>query len=78
MEIPSASFGQCDLQKVGKQGASPLDLNFELLTKVKMDSMTIKLNATHSHLQIRLAEIRFDLRQNVRSVKVTSSDAELC
>jgi len=37
-----------------------------------MDNFTIKLNATHSHLKIRLAEIRFDLRQTVRQVKVPS------
>lgn len=34
-----------------------LNLKFQ-----KMDNYTIKLNATHSHLKIRLAEIRFDLR----------------
>jgi hypothetical protein len=37
-----------------------------------MDSTTIKLNATHSHLQIRLAEIRFDRFQTIRQVKVNN------
>ena len=34
-----------------------------------MDSYFIKLDATHSHLKMRLAEIRFDLRSSVRQVK---------
>ena len=37
-----------------------------------MDSHTIKLNATHSHLKIRLAEIRFDRTQKVKDIKVVS------
>ena len=39
-----------------------------------MDNFTIKLNATHSSLKIRLAEIRFDLRNTVRQVKVQEID----
>ena len=35
-----------------------------------MDNYNIKLHATHSILKMRLAEIRFDLRQTIRSVKV--------
>jgi len=35
-----------------------------------MDSYYIKLDATHSHVKMRLAEIRFDIRQTVRSAKV--------
>ncbi len=31
-----------------------------------MDSYFIKLDATHSHVKMRLAEIRFDLRSTVR------------
>ena len=31
-----------------------------------MDSYSIKLNATHSILKMRLAEIRFDLRSTIR------------
>ena len=38
-----------------------------------MDNFTIKLNATHSSLKIRLAEIRFDLRQTIRQVKVSKA-----
>lgn len=38
-----------------------------------MDNFTIKLNATHSHIKIRLAELRFDLRQSIYSVKVSPS-----
>lgn len=34
-----------------------------------MDSYFIKLDATHSHLKMRLAEIRFDLRATVRQTK---------
>jgi tubulin-folding cofactor B len=34
-----------------------------------MDSYFIKLDATHSHLKMRLAEIRFDLRSTVRQTK---------
>lgn len=34
-----------------------------------MDNFVIKLHATHSQLQIRLAEIRFDLRDTIRKVK---------
>ena len=36
-----------------------------------MDNYIIKLNATHSQLKLRLAELRFDLRQTIRSVKET-------
>jgi hypothetical protein len=35
-----------------------------------MDSYYIKLNATHSQVKMRLAEIRFDLRNNIRQIKV--------
>lgn len=35
-----------------------------------MDSYYIKLNVTHSQIQLRLAEIRFDLRHTIRQVKV--------
>ena len=34
-----------------------------------MDSYFIKLDATHSHVKMRLAEIRFDLRSTVRQIK---------
>lgn len=42
------------------------------LSPLKMDSYFIKLDATHSHLKMRLAEIRFDLRSTIRQVKVSS------
>ena len=34
-----------------------------------VESYTIKLNATHSHMQMRLAEIRFDLTMSIMQVK---------
>ncbi len=34
-----------------------------------VDSYTVKLNATHSHMQMRLAEIRFDVASTIASVK---------
>ncbi|CDW90329.1 UNKNOWN [Stylonychia lemnae] len=44
-------------------------LIYNLNFKTQMDNYTIKLNATHSHLKIRLAEIRFDRRNTIRQVK---------
>jgi hypothetical protein len=35
-----------------------------------MDSYYIKLNATHSQVKMRLAEIRFDLRHTIKQIKV--------
>lgn len=36
-----------------------------------MDNFNIKLHATHSQVQMRMAEIRFDLRHTIRQVKVS-------
>ena len=34
-----------------------------------VESFTIKLNATHSHMATRLMEIRFDMRQSIAEIK---------
>ena len=33
-------------------------------------SFNVKLDATHSHMKMRLAEVKFDMRWNIAQVKV--------